>query len=129
MVSPARASGAPLRAENVTRGQTLATRVTVADRPAARLRGLIGRPPLGPGEGLLIEPCSGIHTFFMGFAIDVVFLDAAGAVVAALGPVRPWRLTRIYPTATAALELPPGTVAATGTTEGDRIEFAAAEGP
>jgi hypothetical protein len=118
-----------LRAANVTRGRELAARVAVADRPWQRLRGLIARPPLAAGEGMLIEPCSGIHTFFMGFAIDVVFLDAAGAVVAALGPVRPWRLTRIYPTATAALELPPGTVAATGTAEGDRIEFAAAEGP
>jgi hypothetical protein len=119
----------PLRAENVTRGRELAARVAVADRPLARLRGLIARPALQPGEGMLIEPCSGIHTFFMGFAIDVVFLDAAGVVVAALGPVRPWRMTRIYPTATAALELAPGTVAATGTAAGDRIEFAAAEGP
>jgi hypothetical protein len=118
-----------VRAENVTRGHTLAARVAVADRPLARLRGLIGRPPLAAGEGLLIEPCSGIHTFFMGFAIDVVFLDAEGNVVAALGPVRPWRLTPIYPTATAALELPPGTVATTGTAAGDRIEFAAAAGP
>ncbi|MBI5480795.1 MAG: DUF192 domain-containing protein [Deltaproteobacteria bacterium] len=115
-----------MRAENVTRGRTLAGRVAVADRPAARLRGLIGRPPLQAGEGLLIEPCSGVHTFFMSFAIDVVFVGADGLVVAALGPLRPWRLTRIYPTATAALELPAGTVAATGTAAGDRIEFAAA---
>jgi hypothetical protein len=125
-VTPARPAGARVRAENVTRGATLATRVTVADRPGARLRGLIGRPPLAAGEGLLLEPCSGIHTFFMGFAIDAVFLDAAGVVVAALGPVRPWRLTRIYPSATAVLELPAGTVAASGTAVGDRIEFAAA---
>jgi uncharacterized membrane protein (UPF0127 family) len=126
MVSP-RGSG-PLRADNATRGRPLATRVGVADSPWRRLRGLIGRAPLHPGEGLLIEPCSGIHTFFMGFAIDVVFLDAAGYVVAALGPLPPWRLTRIYPTAAAALELPPHTVATTGTVAGDLIEFAVAAG-
>ena len=117
-----------LRAENVTRGQTLAARVTCADGMLARMRGLIGRPPLAAGAGLLIEPCSGIHTWFMGFAIDVVFVDAAGRVIAALGPIPPWRLTRLYPHATAALELPPGTVAATGTAAGDRIEFAATPG-
>jgi hypothetical protein len=124
MVSP-RPTG-PWRAENVTRGRTLATRVGVADRPLARLRGLIGHAPLQAGEGLLIEPCSGIHTFFMGFTIDVVFLDAEGFVVAALGAVAPWRMTRIYPSAAAVLELPPGAIAASGTVAGDRIEFAAA---
>jgi hypothetical protein len=118
----------PLRAENATRGRTLATRVVVADRPLARLRGLIARPPLADGEGLLITPCSGIHTFFMGSAIDAVFLDAEGVVVAALGPLAPWRMTRIYPAAACVLELPPGTVAQSGTAAGDRIEFAAAAG-
>ncbi len=122
-----RATG-PLRADNATRGRPLATRVGVAASPWSRLRGLIGRAPLRAGEGLLIEPCAGIHTFFMGFAIDVVFLDADGVVVAALGPLPPWRMTRIYPGAAAALELPPGRVQATGTVAGDRIEFAAAAG-
>jgi len=113
-----------VQAHNRTRGCCLAEAVAVADRPLTRLRGLIGRPPLGAGEGMLITPCSGIHTFFMGSAIDVVFLDHAGRVVAALGPLAPWRLTRIYPTATSALELPPGTVGRTGTTVGDLIEIA-----
>jgi uncharacterized protein len=125
-VSAARAGA--LRAENVTRGRTLATRVAVADGPWSRLRGLIGRSPLAAGEALLITPCSGIHTFFMGFPIDVLFLDAGGLVVAALGPLPPWRLTRIYPAAAVALELPPGTLAASGTADGDCIEFTAASG-
>jgi uncharacterized membrane protein (UPF0127 family) len=115
-----------LRADNVTRGTTLATRVGVADRMLARMRGLIGRPPLHADEGLLITPCSGIHTFFMGFAIDAVFLAADGRVVAAVGPLPPWRMTKLYPAAECVLELPPGRVAATGTVAGDRIEFASA---
>jgi uncharacterized membrane protein (UPF0127 family) len=119
----------PVQATNRTRGCALATAVVVADRPWLRLRGLIGRPPLAAGAGLLLVPCSGIHTFFMGSAIDVVFLDAAHQVVAALGPVVPWRMTRIYPAAASALELPPGTVARTGTTVGDRIEIAPAPTP
>jgi hypothetical protein len=110
-----------VRAENRTRGVTLATDVTVAATFGARLRGLMLRPPLAAGAGLLIRPCSGIHTFFMRGAIDVVFLDGAARVVAALGPLAPFRLTRIYPRAEAALELPPGTVAASGTVAGDLV--------
>jgi len=114
-----------VRAANRTRGTTLASNVTVAETFGARLRGLMLRPPLAPGAGLLIRPCSGIHTCFMRGAIDVVFLDDAGAVVAALGPLAPFRVTRIYPRAAAVLELPPGTVAASGTVVGDLVALEA----
>ncbi len=110
-----------MRAENRTRGRTLAREVRVAATFGRRLRGLIGRPPLEPGEGLLIRPCSGIHTFFMRSAIDAVFLDGDGRVVAALGPIPPWRATAVYTRAEAVLELPPGTVADTGTQAGDEV--------
>jgi uncharacterized membrane protein (UPF0127 family) len=111
-----------VRATNRTRGTTLATEVAVADRFGARLRGLMGKPPLATGAALLIRPCAGIHTFFMRGAIDAVFLDGAGRVVAAVGPIAPWRMTRIYPAAEEVLELPPGTIAASGTGEGDVVE-------
>jgi hypothetical protein len=114
-----------VRAENRTRGVTLATDVAVADRFGTRLLGLMGKPPLAAGAALLIRPCDGIHTCFMRAAIDAVFLDAAGQVVAAVGPLAPWRLTRVYPRAEAVLELPPGTIAASGTAEGDVVELVA----
>jgi hypothetical protein len=57
-----------------------------------RLRGLIGLKGLKPGEGLLIERCSSIHTCFMRFAIDATFLDASFRVVRKVENIRPWRL-------------------------------------
>ena len=57
----------------------------------ARLRGLIGRRGLPPGQGLLILRCNAIHTFFMRFAIDAVFYDSEDRVVKVVRNVRPWR--------------------------------------
>ena len=51
-------------------------RCTIADTPVSRLRGLLGRDELAAGEGLLLRPESSIHTWFMRFPIDVLFLEA-----------------------------------------------------
>ena len=56
-----------------------------------RAKGLIGRSSLPPGEGLLIERCNAIHTFFMKFPIDAIFLDRSGRVVKTVRNIRPWR--------------------------------------
>ena len=64
-------------------GRALCEECVVADNPFTRLRGLLGRRGLGAGEGLLLRPSPSIHTWFMRFAIDVVFLDAG-----APGPAR-----------------------------------------
>lgn len=66
-------------------------RAKVARTFAERARGLIGRPCPGPGEGLLIEKCNAIHTFFMRYPIDAAFLDADGNVVKTVRDIRPWR--------------------------------------
>ena len=78
-------------------------------------------PTLPASSGLLIERCRSIHTHFMRFAIDALFLDAEGIVVAAVEGMRPWRIGRHYPAARSVLELPAGTIAATGTQRGDRV--------
>ena len=57
-----------------------------------RLRGLMWRKGLPPGEGLLILKCNAIHTCFMRFAIDATFLDRDGGVVKVVRNIRPWRL-------------------------------------
>ena len=67
-------------------------RARVAEGFFARARGLIGRPPPPPGEGLLIPKCSAIHTFFMSYPIDAAFLDGEGHVVKKVRNIRPWRL-------------------------------------
>ena len=108
---------------NATRGTTLADRAWRAAKVRERMKGLLGRDSLGTGEGIHIDPCNSIHTFFMRFAIDVLFLDRSGKVVRAFEALPPWRLTRVYATARSVVELPPGTLSATGTYEGDQLVF------
>jgi uncharacterized membrane protein (UPF0127 family) len=116
-------SESAVRLVNRTRGAVLADRVESAARMRDRLRGLLGRAALGRGEALAIRPCASIHTLFMRFAIDAVFLDRRGRVVRALPGLRPWRATRFHLRAEQVVELPAGTLARTGTREGDDLEF------
>lgn len=94
-------------------GQTLATDVLWARSPLSRLKGLLGRPPLIPGQGIVIEPAGQVHTFGMTYAIDVVFCERSGAVLHIVGEMRPWRVTRWVRGARYAIELPAGTVPST----------------
>jgi uncharacterized membrane protein (UPF0127 family) len=116
-------SATAIRLVNRTRGAVLADRVARAERLLDRLRGLLGRAALGDGEALAISPCSSIHTFLMQFPIDAVFLDARGRVVRALAGLRPWRATRVHLRARQVVELPAGTLARSGTREGDQLAF------
>ena len=75
-------------------GEVVVERCSVADKPWSRMRGLLGRDGLGSGEGLLLRPCGSVHTFFMRFPIDVVFLDRELGVVAVSPEVPPWRTAR-----------------------------------
>ena len=95
--------------------------VRVADTWWGRLRGLLGRPPLKAGEGLLIVPCRGVHMFGMRYPIDVAFLDRAGRVVALCHRLPPGGRSPYVRAARSALELPAGTLAAAGITEGDML--------
>lgn len=106
---------------NRTRNAMLASRVRVADRWWTRLRGLLGRPALEPGEGLLISPCRSVHTFGMRYPIDVLFLAADGRVVARYPDLPPGSATRHHRDAATALELPAGAIRRSGTGEGDLV--------
>lgn len=85
-------------------------RCLLADRPWTRLRGLLGRRRLGQDEGLLLRPVGAIHTLFMLFAIDVVFLDRDYTVLKVVENLRPWRFAAAR-RAKAVLELPAGAAA------------------
>ena len=75
---------------NERTGRTIAENLAEADTFATRVRGLMFRSELGPGEGLRIEPCGSIHMMFMRFAIDAVFYDRDGRVTKVGRNVRPW---------------------------------------
>jgi hypothetical protein len=104
---------------NSTRDRTLAHAAALADTVTSRMKGLLGRDSLPEGEGMVIDPCNQIHTFFMRFPIDVAFVDAEGRIVRQLEAMKPWRMSGIYFRARRVIELPAGVLAATGTREGD----------
>lgn len=112
-----------LSVTNVTRGQRLADRARLADRWWSRLRGLLGRGPLGAGEALLLVPCRAVHMFGMRFSVDVAFLDKRGGVVAIYHRLEPGARSKWHHQAAVALEMPAGTLANTGTQAGDTIEW------
>ncbi|MGA7828420.1 MAG: DUF192 domain-containing protein [Geobacteraceae bacterium] len=104
------------------KGIELGNDIRLASNILARMKGLLGKSCLAPGQGLLIRPCNGIHTFFMKFSIDAVFLDRNYRVVAISRNLPPYRLTSVFRKAFCVLELPAGTVNP-GITVGDSIEF------
>ncbi|HEV2982028.1 MAG TPA: DUF192 domain-containing protein [Solirubrobacteraceae bacterium] len=104
---------------NVTRKECLCVGV-VADSPLRRMRGLIGSESLAAGEGLLITPAPAIHTAFMGYAIDVLFLDRDLCVIEIVENLRPWRLASKRG-AHSVLELAAGECARRGVSVGDRL--------
>jgi uncharacterized membrane protein (UPF0127 family) len=114
-----------LRVTNVTRGTVLATRLEVADTGPKRNKGLLGRKELAAGEGLWIVPCESVHTFFMQFPIDLVYLDRKHRIKKLRGSVPAWRLSACL-SAHSILELPAGTIRSTETQPGDTLEFAPA---
>ena len=119
-----------LNARNVTRGTVLANELESADSLWAKFMGLMGRPSLPAGAGLWLPASNGIHMMFMRFAIDAVFVgrpDGEGArpVLSVHERLPAWRgLVPLVRGANGVLELPVGTIAATGTVVGDRITLA-----
>lgn len=94
-------------------GTVVCERCFLAESTFARLRGLLGRSGLAPGEGMLLRPAGSIHTAFMRFAIDAVFLDRDHRVAKVAAELRPWRAAACRG-ARAVLELPAGEAARQG---------------
>jgi uncharacterized membrane protein (UPF0127 family) len=92
----------------------------IADRPLSRMRGLLGRRSLPTGKGLLLRPAGSIHTAFMRFPIDVLFLDRRLRVLGVAERVPPWRIAGRRG-ARAVLELPAGESARLGVEIGDQL--------
>ncbi len=111
-----------LRVWNCTRQCEVAGRVEVARNSAARRSGLLGKQSLAPGEGLWLAPCEAIHTCFMRFAIDLIYLDRQLRVKKIRAAVPPWRFSACL-SAHSVLELGPWTAHMTNTRPGDQLEF------
>jgi len=106
----------------------VAAHCEVADTNRTRLVGLLGRDSLDESAGLWIVPCNSVHTWFMRFPLDLVFLDREQTVVRIASETPPFRV-RVASRARSVLELPAGRAAAVGLLEGDRLQFVSSSAP
>jgi uncharacterized membrane protein (UPF0127 family) len=109
-----------LRLFNQRTDDVLAERVEVAVTRRDRRKGLLGRSGLDPASAIIIAPCFSIHTLFMRFDIDVIFVDEDGRVLKVLRDMTPWRIAG-YPTAHAVVELAAGSLRDRQINVGDRL--------
>ena len=110
---------------NTTRDTVLGEHIGVAETSWTRMVGLLGKPGLAPGAGLLIIPSQAVHSVAMRFAIDVVFVDRHWRVVHLCPAMVPYRLTAIHWNARFVIELPVGVIAQTATAVGDQLSLLA----
>jgi len=108
---------------NITKDRALSAREDIADNFFTRAIGLIGRKDFSSGEAMVIKPCNSVHTFFMRFPVDVLFLDRNHKVVNLIESMKPFRASRINFRADYAVELPAGTIRATYTAIGDTLSL------
>ena len=96
-----------------------------AERLSDRLRGLLGKPPPAPGHALLITPCVSVHTAFMRYPIDIVFLNSGGIILKIVETLRPWRIAACW-RARHTLELAAGEARRLGLMPGEQVDLAPA---
>jgi uncharacterized membrane protein (UPF0127 family) len=113
---------------NARTGEAIAHKVEVADTRETRRKGLLGRDSFDASAALLLLPCFSIHTAFMRFSIDVIFVDRAGVVLRVVRNLPPWRIAAVWG-AHAVLELPGGGLRAGDVRAGDRLYLAAERAP
>ena len=112
-----------VRILNTTRQTTLASQAGLADGPLSRSVGLIGQAALPEGSGLVIDPCTSIHMWFMRFAIDALYVAADGTVLRVVHNLRPWRIGPILLRSRYVVELPAGAAERSGTQPGDQLRL------
>jgi uncharacterized protein len=111
-----------LQLSNLTRNTVLATCLEVADSGPKRNKGLLGRESIASGGGLWILPCEAVHTFWMQFSIDLIYLDRNKRIRKFVSELPPWRLSACL-LAHSVVELPAGTIRNSQTQFGDTLEF------
>jgi uncharacterized membrane protein (UPF0127 family) len=118
---------APLALVNARTHCAVADHVEVAVTRSQRRKGLLGRDRLAPFSALVLAPCAAVHTMFMRFAIDVVFVDRRGRAVHIVPALAPWRAAMAV-SAHAVIELPAGTLTSREVSIGDSLYLATDSG-
>ena len=112
-----------MRLINQTKNSILAEEVFLADTSLKRLKGLLGKKLLPSGQALIIRPCSSVHTFFMRFAIDVIFVNKQDQIIRVIPDLKPFSMTRPYFHAAYVVELPVGVIKSTASLPGDTLKL------
>ncbi|MDP8259856.1 MAG: DUF192 domain-containing protein [Candidatus Gygaella obscura] len=112
-----------MKLDNSSKNTCLASNVLMADSFFLRLKGLLTKESLDTDTCLIIRPGNSIHTFFMKFDIDAIFLDKQLNVVGLLEGFKPFRISPIFFKSCIIVELPSGKIKATNTSFGDRLEL------
>lgn len=94
-----------MKVYNSTQNNIISDNAKVADNFFLRSIGLLSKKSLPEGEALIIKPCCSIHTFFMKFEIDVLFINKKNEVIALYESVKPWRILPIHPTSSYVIEI------------------------
>jgi uncharacterized membrane protein (UPF0127 family) len=113
---------------NARTADVVATGVELADTRRTRRKGLLGRESFEPSSALILLPCFSVHTAFMKFPIDVVFIDREGVVVRMVPDLAPWRVAATW-RAHAVVEFGAGALRARDIRVGDRLYLAAQAAP
>lgn len=108
---------------NKTKETTIATKVKIANNPISRTIGLLNRSSIEPQEGLLIVPCKSIHSMFMRFEFDAVFIDKNNNIVELIKQMSAWKVSSYVWKAHKVLELAAGVIDITKTEIGDTIKI------
>lgn len=112
-----------MRLINQTQNTVLAEDVCVADTLLKRIKGLLGRKEFLSGQGLILKPCNSVHTFFMRFPIDLLFVDNNYRIIKALPEFLPNRISRIFWRSRLVIELPRGILKLTKTQDTDQLQL------
>lgn len=110
-----------MKVYNSTQNKEIADGIKVADNFFTRSIGLLSKKSVLEGEGLIIKPCCSIHTFFMRFAIDVIFVNKKNEIIALYENVRPWKILPIHPTSHYVIELLANSISNKNINKGDVI--------
>lgn len=114
-----------MRLINQTQNTVLAEDIFIADTLLKRIKGLLGRQEFLPGQALILDPCNSVHTFFMRFSIDLLFVDNDYKVVKVLPELVPNRISGIFWKSRLVIELPAGRSNLTNTQIEDQLQLLA----
>ena len=108
---------------NLTKNKILAEDVILSTSFLKRLTGLLGYKSLEKNQAMILQPANSVHTFFMRFPIDVLFVDRNNIVIKTVSNMVPFRATAIYFKSLVVIELPSGMISTTQTAEGDYLQI------